>query len=455
MIPDPSRFLRLGIVGSGLLAAVACGDAASSPKPPIRTNLVAASPTGLTGTVGAAVDQAPSVIVRDSSGRPVAGIVVAFTITDGGGYLPSRLASSGADGLARLERWTLGMRPGRNELTATTPTGASVVFVAEAAAGPPSHIQKVGGDGQVGQPGEALPAHPRVMITDAFDNPLAGVTVTFAVEAGGGSVARSSAVTNSLGTAESGAWFLGTSGAQRMVASAGSLVAEPFAARVIVPPDPCAVSGNLQPGITTRAELSSLGCNVYTIVVPAMATFSFNTGSPDFDTNLQLRGADLMELAGNDNVANGFTSSAFTALLAPGTYTLYVTSSKPGTGGTFDVVYTPSVPDPDGCDETFVVRGVAMRGVVYSLACAPEPFNPADRFRVYLAAGQRIDIQVEDFSYSGPRIRVIGPDGGVLEGSYTAPYITSIFAVAPVDGYYVVMVGLVNESGVTYEMKIR
>jgi hypothetical protein len=64
-------------------------------------------------------------------------------------------------------------------------------------------------------------------------------------------------------------------------------------------------------------------------------------------------------------------------------------------------------------------------------------------------------MQVEDFSYSGPNIRVIGPDGHVYQGSYTANYIASLSFTAPADGYYLVLVGLVNEMGVQYELRIR
>ena len=455
MIPGIARFFSLGLVGCVLVTAAACRDAPTTATPAMRTRLVAASSTSLTGTVGAVVDDEPSVVVQDSSGRPVAGVVVTFTITDGGGALGARAALSGSDGLARLGTWGLGTVPGRNALVATNPSGDSIVFVAEAAAGPPSRIEKVGGDGQAGQPAAPLANRPRVKVTDLFENPLAGVTVTFAVEAGGGSLSRETAVTDADGIAESGDWVLGTIGAQRMVARAGSLVAEPFAARVIVPPAPCTGSGTLQAMATTRAELSSIGCNVYTISVPAMAAYRFTAGSPEFGTNLQLRAADLTDVAGNDNIAVGATMSAFTAILTPGTYKLYVASSKPGTGGVFDVAYSITSGDVDGCDEAFVVRGIIQRGVVNSLACAPDPFSPADRFRINVAAGQSIDMQVEDFSYSGPNIRVIGPDGHVYQSSYTANYVASLSFTAPADGYYLVLVGLVNEMGVQYELRIR
>jgi hypothetical protein len=108
----------------------------------------------------------------------------------------------------------------------------------------------------------------------------------------------------------------------------------------------------------------------------------------------------------------------------------------------------------DGCTEAFVVRGIDVRGFAYS-GCAPEADNPADRFRIFFEAGDPINIEVEDWSYSGPNIRVIAPDGSRLEATAGANYLTTLLATAPVRGYYLVIVGLANESGLEYELRIR
>lgn len=456
MTTDISRLAKLGLAGCALVVAVACSDATTPapPKPPIRTTLSAASGTTLNGTVGTAVKEAPSVVVRDSSGHPVAGVFITFSVTEGGGIILSRAAISGPDGMASVDRWTLGTVAGRNALTATNPAGYSVVFTADAVAGPPTAIKKVFGDGQTGQAAAALLIRPRVRVSDAFDNPVPGVAVTFAIGAGGGSVSAASALTDSAGIAASGDWVLGTAGPQRLVARVGSLAIEPFTARILTPAAPCAASGTLESASIIGAQLSSLGCNAYTLVVPTMAMYYFAASSPDFDTNLQLRGGDLAELAGSDDVGPGRANSGFKVVLAPGTYTLYVSPSKPGTSGSFNVLYNPTTPDVDGCAEAFVVRGVAFRGTAY-FGCAPETDNPADRYRIFLKAGDQVDIQVDDWSYSGPNIRMIMPDGRRLEATPDGNYLTRMTTTAPLSGYYLVMIGLAHEAGVQYELRIR
>ena len=97
-----------------------------------------------------------------------------------------------------------------------------------------------------------------------------------------------------------------------------------------------------------------------------------------------------------------------------------------------------------------------MCGTIRSpTGCAPEVDNPADRFRIYFEAGDPIYVEVEDWSYSGPNIRVITPDGSHLEATAGPNYLTTLRTTAPLSGYYRVIVGLAHESGLQYELRIR
>lgn len=58
--------------------------------------------------------------------------------------------------------------------------------------------------------GTSVATAPAFTVKNAAGAPLAGVGVTFTVEAGGGSVAAASAVTDASGTARTGTWTLGT-----------------------------------------------------------------------------------------------------------------------------------------------------------------------------------------------------------------------------------------------------
>ncbi|HEU4698565.1 MAG TPA: hypothetical protein VFS40_05260 [Gemmatimonadales bacterium] len=66
-----------------------------------------------------------------------------------------------------------------------------------------------GGDGQTGAPGALLATAPSVTVTDASGRPVGGVTVTFAVTAGGGTASGTTATTDAGGIAAVGGWTLG------------------------------------------------------------------------------------------------------------------------------------------------------------------------------------------------------------------------------------------------------
>jgi hypothetical protein len=87
-----------------------------------------------TGTVGTNLPIAPSVKITDKFGNPVAGALVTFNITGGGGLLSGAAVNTGADGVATLTLWRLGSVVGVNTLTAGT-GGLSVTFTATATPG--------------------------------------------------------------------------------------------------------------------------------------------------------------------------------------------------------------------------------------------------------------------------------------------------------------------------------
>jgi len=50
---------------------------------------------------------------------------------------------------------------------------------------------------------------------------------------------------------------------------------------------------------------------------------------------------------------------------------------------------------------------------------------------------------------------MIMPDGRRLEAAAGNNYLTTMVISVPVSGYYLVMVGLVYETGLQYELRIR
>ena len=92
---------------------------------------------GQTTVVGTAVTEAPAVLVTDIYDNPVSDVPVKFLITSGGGRLLGAAQASGTDGIARVESWTVGKRPGPNTAAATSVdvVGSPVSFSATAARG--------------------------------------------------------------------------------------------------------------------------------------------------------------------------------------------------------------------------------------------------------------------------------------------------------------------------------
>jgi hypothetical protein len=188
---------------------------------------------GQAATVGTTVTTAPTVIVKDVHGNRTGGASVAFEIVSGGGRIGNAqgvLASTSftqdvdALGNASVTQWTLGTRAGLNKLRATlNGTGVSVTFDAQGLAAAAASMGAFQGNGQSAATGTAVAIAPAVLVTDAHDNPVPNVAVTFAVTAGGGSVTGALATTNISGVAVAGAWILGAHGANSLSASSAGL----------------------------------------------------------------------------------------------------------------------------------------------------------------------------------------------------------------------------------------
>jgi hypothetical protein len=114
----------------GLLALqLSCGGGGDSSGPgPAATNITANSSVALTAPPGTAVTDLPSVLLSDSKGAPVAGAVVTFTVTSGGGTVTGATATSNASGVATVGSWTLGTAVGTNTLSAQSGSLPAVTF---------------------------------------------------------------------------------------------------------------------------------------------------------------------------------------------------------------------------------------------------------------------------------------------------------------------------------------
>lgn len=253
------RWLRLGVVGlAGCQDSCNCDptdvgsangsksscEQVASRKAALVLEIV--SGNGQAGQVAATLPQALIVQLRDATFASVPDVDVIFSVTAGGGQIEgaSVLAiPTDARGRATVPSWRLGQSVGANLVRAEVdrqdpdlqPRGKygakydpgngdignvlSVEFAAEATAGPPQLMTVAANptQGLTGQP--ATPA-PAVRITDFWNNPIAGVAVTFA-PLDGGSVTGGAVATDAQGFATVGSWILAPSPVpQRLVATA-------------------------------------------------------------------------------------------------------------------------------------------------------------------------------------------------------------------------------------------
>ncbi len=160
-----------------------------------------------TAPVNAMLPILPTVVVADGYGNPVAGLTVTWAAVAGSGSLSPSPVVTDLSGRAQAS-WTLGS-VGPNNATASTPRTGSVGFVATGTGQVGLSISNCAGDGQQQPAGSVLTIAPAVCVTDQLGSPVANVTITFTVTAGGGSATGATQSTDGTGRATVGSWTLG------------------------------------------------------------------------------------------------------------------------------------------------------------------------------------------------------------------------------------------------------
>jgi adhesin/invasin len=236
--------------GSVQITATSEGKSGSAtitvvPGPPAK--IVVNAGDNQSVAAGAAVPVAPSVKVTDAGDNPIANVPITFAVASGGGTITGATTTTNASGIATVGSWTLGAAAGPNTLRATSSAiaGASVTFQAAGGAGPAAVVAAFSGNNQAGTAGGNVADPPKVKVTDANGNFVAGFTVTFTPGPGSGSVTGGTAVTDASGVASVGSWKLGTTpGPQTLIATAAGLTGSPvtFTATAAAPV-PSAIAG--------------------------------------------------------------------------------------------------------------------------------------------------------------------------------------------------------------------
>jgi adhesin/invasin len=227
---------RVGsITGTNTVTASVSGV----PSVSFTATAVAGAPTQVVKTAGdnqsAPVNRpvpiAPQIRVLDAAGNGVAGVDVVFSIGSGDGSVVVGNVVTGADGRATVGAWILGTTLGTHTLVASVTNLGQVTFTATATGGAAASMQPISLVSQPGIAGQSATSLPSVVVRDVQGNPVAGVTVTFAVTAGGGAVGGGIQVTDANGVATLATWvFGGTAGLNTVTATAPGLSSVVFSA---------------------------------------------------------------------------------------------------------------------------------------------------------------------------------------------------------------------------------
>lgn len=216
-----------------LLLITACGGGDGGTTPDETLTAAIFEGQGVSATAGDPVSVRPAVKVTGHTGTARAGVTVTFTVTGGGGSASGTSQVTDANGVARVNGWTLGAVAGANSMSASiVGVSETLVFTAQGVAGAPTSLTRVAGDAQSASVGTAVATRPAVRANDRGGNVVSGVAVTFTPAVGSGTLTTATVNTGSDGVATVGAWTLGTTmGAHTLSAStAGVATAVTFGA---------------------------------------------------------------------------------------------------------------------------------------------------------------------------------------------------------------------------------
>ena len=183
------------------------------------------------GRVGVVLPRPIVARVTDSQDQPVTGARVAFAFTGdaSGATVAPDTATTDGGGQATFQI-VLGTRVGgaAAEVRVATASGERVLSAPlrfDAVSSDANQLLAVAGDGQSAPGGAALPGPLVVQVTDAFGNPISGVEIAWAADAG--SVTPSATVTGADGLVSAARTLGAAAGVQHATASAPGLAGSP------------------------------------------------------------------------------------------------------------------------------------------------------------------------------------------------------------------------------------
>ncbi len=208
-----SRAAAASIALITVALASACSDSATSPSKSASitsavkpASIKLAAGDAQSAVVGTTLANAPSFTVYDASGNPLANAPITVAVASGNGTLSGAPTTSGS-GATTVGTWTLGTTAGVNTITVTAEGAAPLTI---SATGTPDVATQlvVAGNAPSARAG-AVAGPITVRVADKYGNGLPNQTATFAVTAGGGSLASTTATSGGDGAIAVPSWTLG------------------------------------------------------------------------------------------------------------------------------------------------------------------------------------------------------------------------------------------------------
>src|SRR3954467_2362221 len=202
------------IVAAGLaIGLAACGDS-SGPKAVPSSIAFTVAPASA-AAAGSVLPVAPTFVVKDKDGNPIAGASVSLKVPGGGGTIANAPTKSTAP-TTTVGTWTLGETVGINTLTITVGSLTPLVLNITSIAGAPAKLIAVPPTSLTGVVAQPVTAPISAVLKDANDNGIAGALVDVSVT-GNGSSLEAALTTDATGnmTFPLTEWVLGTTKGNR------------------------------------------------------------------------------------------------------------------------------------------------------------------------------------------------------------------------------------------------
>ncbi len=259
------RCLRQWLPGAvAVLVGLACSESGSEPSA-VPTTVTVSPGTVSLAALGAT--QQFSASVRDQNGNLMTSVAVTWSTSSQAVAIVSSsgLVEAVANGTAQVTA------------AAGSASGTATVTVSQE----PAAIVRDEGDGQSAPVTQPVPDPIVALVRDAGNNPVEGVTVTFTVSTGGGTVSPASAVTGPDGRAST-QWTFGTASGPHTVIAAAAGRTTPFAGTALADvPDSMFIGEGPQFGTVGANVTISVGvADQYGNPAPSQAvTFTPGAGS--------------------------------------------------------------------------------------------------------------------------------------------------------------------------------